>query len=277
VGIIGGRLGEQLLAWLCPTGDTGYLTGEAYANRSKLQVLFGDRIYDEIRDRVVIDFGCGPGAEAVEMALRGARRVVGIDLREEHLESGRRRAAAAGIADRCDFRRSPDEPADVVVSLDSFEHFENPAHILRVIDAYLKPEGKVLVTFGPTWYHPLGGHVFSVFPWAHLLFTERALLRWRKSFHPEQTARTVEECGLNKITIRRFRRIVADSCFEFEWFAAPPIRGIRWLSLPLIREFGTATVRCGLVRKGRETKKAAVGVVPPRPTSDAAPHAVSGA
>ena len=95
----------------------------------------------------------------------------------------------------------PDEPADVIVSLDSFEHFQDPAAILRVMDSYLSPHGKVLATFGPTWYHPLGGHIFSVFPWAHLLFTESALLRWRKSFHPDQTATTFEECGLNKITI----------------------------------------------------------------------------
>ena len=249
MGIVGGRLGYAILKRICPTGDSGYLTGEAYANKSKLKVLFGERVFDETRGRTVIDFGCGTGAEAVEIAQEGARRVIGVDLNDRYLDAARARAIAAGVADRCFFMQYPDERADVVVSLDSFEHFEDPERILQVMDSYLAPGGKVLATFGPTWYHPLGGHLFSVFPWAHLLFTERALLRWRKSFHPEQTATTFEECGLNRITIRRFREVVERSPFRFERFAAPPIRGIRVLSNPLLREFGTAVVRCTLVKR----------------------------
>jgi len=185
----------------------------------------------------------------VEMAQRGARRVIGVDIRESHLETARRRAAASGVADRCAFMTSPDIPADVVVSLDSFEHFDDPARILQIMDRYLAPGGTIIATFGPTWYHPLGGHLFSVFPWAHLVFTEQALLRWRKSFRPGQTATRITECGLNKITIRRFRRIVATSPFRFAQFEARPIRGIRLLAAAPFREFGTAIVRCTLVRK----------------------------
>ena len=53
-------------------------------------------------------------------------------------------------------------------------------------------------SFGPPWYHPLGGHIFSVFPWAHLVFSEKVLLRWRKKFRPEQKARSIAECGLTR-------------------------------------------------------------------------------
>jgi len=234
---------------ICPAGETGYLSGAVYANKSKLQILLGDSFFDQIQGRTVIDFGCGTGAETVEMAQRGARRVIGVDIRESVLATARQRAEANGVADRCAFMTSPDEPADLVVSLDSFEHFDDPAAILRVMDSYLAPQGKVIATFGPTWYHPLGGHLFSVFPWAHLLFTERAMLRWRKSFRPTQAARTIKECGLNKITIRRFERIVRDSPFQFERFETPPIRGIKPLTFPIVREFGTAIVRCTLTKK----------------------------
>ncbi len=249
MGVIGGAPAYSLLMRLCPAGDPGYLTGEAYANKSKLQVLFGPSFFDHIRGKTVIDFGCGTGAEAIEMAESGARRVLGIDIRESFLVTARARAAAHGVAGRCEFMTTPDERADVVVSLDSFEHFADPDLILRVMNDYLAPGGKVIATFGPTWYHPLGGHLFSVFPWAHLLFTEKALLRWRKAFHPQQTARTFEECGLNKMTIRRFTRIVARSPFRFEQFEARPIRGLPLLSNPVTREFGTAIVRCTLVKR----------------------------
>jgi len=257
VGLIGGTVGYWILKTLCPGGESGYLSGEAYANKSKLGVLFGERFFDDIRGRTVIDFGCGTGGEAVEMAERGARRVIGVDIRDSWLAAARRHAHAHGVSDRCVFMTSPDQRADVIVSLDSFEHFDDPAAILRVMDGYLAPGGKVFATFGPTWFHPLGGHLFSVFPWAHLLFTERALLRWRKSIRPNQTATRITECGLNKITIRRFEQIVAGSPFRFDHFEAKPIRGLQVLARGPLREFGTAVVRCTLVRKSEVDAAAA--------------------
>jgi SAM-dependent methyltransferase len=225
------------------------MDGSAYTNTGKLQVLLGDRFFDEIRGKTVIDFGCGTRAEVVEMARRGARRVLGLDIRSSCLVAARDAAAAAGLADRCVFAAAPDEPADVIVSLDSFEHFDDPAAILRVMDRHLRPDGKVIATFGPPWYHPVGGHLFSVFPWAHIVFTETALLRWRRTFRPRQTARTIAECGLNKMTLRRFERLVANSPFRFERFEARPIRRCRWLTTPLLREFGTSVVICTLVKR----------------------------
>ena len=249
MGVIGGTLGYRVLKRICPGGETGYLDGTAYAHKSKLAVLFGESFFDEIRGRTVIDFGCGTGGQSVEMAQRGARHVIGVDINKTYLATARRHADAAGVGDRCTFLTTSDERADIIVSLDSFEHFADPARILRVMDSCLAPGGRVIASFGPTWYHPLGGHIFSVFPWAHLVFTEKALLRWRKSFRPRQRAVRVTDCGLNKLTIRRFRRIVEESAFQCAHFEARPIRGLRLLTLPLLREFGTAVVRCTLVRK----------------------------
>ena len=103
---------------------------------------------------------------AVEMARRGAKRVIGIDIREEILHIGRQKALAEGVQDVCLFTSSTKELADIVVSADAFEHFADPAGILRIMSTLLRPTGEVVASFGPTWYHPLGGHLFSVFPWA---------------------------------------------------------------------------------------------------------------
>ncbi len=97
--------------------------------------------------------------------------------------------------------------AEVIVSLDSFEHFGDPAGVLAVMHDLLKPGGVIIATFGPTWYHPLGGHLFSVFPWAHLLFSEQALIRWRADIRSDGATRFGEvEGGLNQMTIARFER-----------------------------------------------------------------------
>lgn len=257
MGVLGGELGYRLLTRLCPSGDTGYMTGEAYRNKSKLLTMLGPSLVERVRGKVVIDFGCGPGAEAIDLARFGARRVIGVDIREKWLTMARQAADEAGVADRCVFCATPLEPADLIVSLDSFEHFEDPAEILRVMARYLRPGGEALVSFGPTWYHPLGGHKFSVFPWAHLIFTEQALLRWRKNFYPRQTARTITECGLNKMTVARFERLVADSPFRFAEFEARPISRLRRLATPLTREFVTSVVVCRLVLRSAAQSTAA--------------------
>ena len=150
------------------------------------------------------------------------------------------------MADRCTFAREWHDPVDAIVSLDSFEHFADPAEILRIMRRLLKPSGRVLVCFGPTWYHPLGGHIYSVFPYSHLLFSERALVGWR-SLYKTDGARTIEESGLNRMTIGRFEKLVAQSPFRFEEFKAVPIRKLQWLASRPTREFTTAVVRCTLV------------------------------
>jgi len=58
---------------------------------------------------------------------------------------------------------------------------------------------------------------------------------------------------LNKMSIRRFEQLVAASPFRFERFEARPIRGLQWLGRGPLREFGTATVRCTLVRKSESS------------------------
>jgi SAM-dependent methyltransferase len=253
VGIIGGEIGYRLLKAYCPDGETGYLTGEVYKGRSKIEVLFGPGIWDEIAGRVVIDFGCGWGEEAVDMARHGAKKVIGLDLRERLLASARETAERAGVSDICTFTTKTDEKADVIMSLDAFEHFDDPAGILKIMRGLLKRDGRVIAMFGPTWYHPLGGHQFSVFPWSHLLFTERALIRWRSDFKRDNAMRFNEvEGGLNQMSISRFERIVAASDFEFESLEAVPIRKLRRFHNRLTREFFSAIVRCRLKpREGR--------------------------
>lgn len=247
MGIIGGSVGYHILRRLSPAGETGYMDGAVYDNRSKMEVLFGPRVWEELAGKVVIDFGCGPGRESVEMAQRGAARVIGLDLREDVLGEARRAAAAAGVAEKCLFATATDEKADVIVSLDAFEHFEDPAGVLRVMRGLVKDDGRALIEFGPTWYHPLGGHLFSVFPWAHLVFTEKALIRWRSGFKSDGATRFGEVAGgLNQMTIRRFERLVAESDFRVEHFEAVPIRKARFLWTPLTRELFTAVVRCRL-------------------------------
>jgi len=248
MGFIGGTVAYNVLRRISSDGETGYCDGSAYEGVSKVETLLGKAIWEQTKDKVVIDFGCGDGEDAVELAKRSARRLIGVDIREPALANARKLAAENGVADRCIFATETTTKADVILSLDAFEHFDDPAGILRIMRQLLKDDGCVLAAFGPTWYHPLGGHLFSVFPWAHLIFTERALIRWRSDFKTDGATRFGEaEGGLNQMTIRRFQEIVDRSDFRFEKFETVPIRKVRPIANRFTREFTTAIVRCKLV------------------------------
>jgi SAM-dependent methyltransferase len=239
----------RILKWISP-GAPDCCSGYVYEGKSKLAVLMGDDFFTKIAGKVIVDFGCGDGAEAVEMMGRGAQRVIGIDLREDVLQAARQRALRMGVQDACLFAASTEELADMVVSLDAFEHFTDPAEVLRIMNTLLRPAGEVLVSFGPTWYHPLGGHLFSVFPWAHLIFSEKALIRWRSTFKTDGATRFGEVAGgLNQMTIARFEELIAHSPLRFASLELVPIRKLRRFHNRLTREFTTAVVRCRLVRR----------------------------
>ena len=222
----------------------------ACEGRSKLAILMGDGFFPKIAGKVIVDFGCGDGADAVEMAANGAKQVIGIDIRENVLQPARQKALAAGVQDTCAFATSTRQLADLVVSLDAFEHFADPAEILQVMNSLLLPAGEVLVSFGPTWYHPLGGHLFSVFPWAHLIFSEKALLRWRSEFKTDGATRFCEVAGgLNQMTIAKFEDLVAASPLKLVTLELVPIKKLRRFHNRFTREFMTAIVRCRLVKR----------------------------
>lgn len=246
--VIGGNLGYRLLKAMANPGRVEARGHETYKGRSKVESLLGNDVWREIAGKTVIDFGCGSGEQSVEMALHGASYVVGIDIQERLLERGRRLAAHKGVGKHCSFSRTAPLKADVIVTIDAFEHFADPAKVLGDMRALLKPGGYILASFGPTWLHPYGGHLFSVFPWAHLLFGEDALLRWRNDFKRDGATRFSDVAGgLNRLTIARFEQIVAQSPFRLAQFEAVPIGRLKRFYNNMTREFLASVIRCRLV------------------------------
>ena len=247
MGLIGGAVAYHLLRRL-GRRDADAAEQSAHHGRSRLEAVMGKDVWWEVRGKSVIEIGCGTGEDAIEVARHGAARVVGIDIRESVLRQARQRAQLNGVSDRCEFATTINGRADLIISIDAFEHFDDPAAVLESMARHLEPGGAVLVVFGPPWFHPYGGHLFSVFPWAHLTFTEEALVRWRSDFKSDGARRFREvEGGLNQMTIGRFLRLVSRSPFVMASFEAIPIRRLRPLHNRLTRELFTAVVRCRLV------------------------------
>jgi SAM-dependent methyltransferase len=248
--LIGGWIGERLVARIAGTPPRHEVcSGRAYRDRSKLEILLGSDIWDRLRGRVVLDFGCGAGRETIEVARHGASKVIGLDIQEDRLRLARAAAAAAGLEARCHFTTHWAHPVDDVICTDAFEHFGEPEAALQAMFEVVRPGGDVHAAFGPPWYHPYGGHLFSIFPWAHLVFSERALIGWRSKFKSDGATCFKEVAGgLNGMTIRRFRTLLDQSGFLIQEFEMVPIRRVPFQPVGPFKEFLTSVVRCRLRR-----------------------------
>lgn len=222
-----------------------------YRRNTAIEEILGENFLETVRGKRVIDFGCGNGGDTIEVASKGAAFVTGVDIRRDVLETARAAAETAGVKNVSFAIAQPSLSAEIIISVDSFEHFGNPGAILDMMNAHLEPGGEIYISFGYPWYHPMGGHLFSEpFPWSHLLFSEAALIRWRSDFKTDGATRFGDvEGGLNQMTISRFEKLVEASCLRFKAFEIVPIRKLRWLHNRFTREFTTAVVRCRLVKK----------------------------
>jgi SAM-dependent methyltransferase len=223
---------------------------------SKLSRLFGADVRDRLLGKVVVDFGSGRGADAVNAALNGAARVVGVEIRPQYLEKSRALAQAHHVSDRCSFLSPIDESADYsamygqcdyVVTLDTFEHFSDPAAAFEEMYHLLKPGGSLLISFGPPWMHPYGAHMrhFNKFPWLHVLFREKDVLAVENA-----GATRYEETisGPNRMTVRRFEQLARSTRFRCVQLRRTPVWGLSWLAKGPTREYFTSIIDCEMIK-----------------------------
>jgi cyclopropane-fatty-acyl-phospholipid synthase len=99
----------------------------------------------------VLDVGCGWGSFSIRAAKQYGANVVGITLSEPQAEEARRRAEAAGVADRTDFRVMDyrdlvGERFDAISSIGMAEHVGAVQidEYARTLAALLEPGGRLL-------------------------------------------------------------------------------------------------------------------------------------
>jgi ubiquinone/menaquinone biosynthesis C-methylase UbiE len=210
-----------------------------------------------IKDKTVLDYGCGPGWQAVAMHLQsGARHVRGIDINQNWLSMARALADREGCSQAVTFGReiTPelDRAFDIAISISSFEHFRDPARNLNQMAEAVKPDGRVIVTFAEPWLSHSGSHMdfFTKVPWVNLWFSEKTVMRVRSQFRSDGATRYEDiEGGLNRMTLAKFGRIVKESGMQVEDLYYYSTLGLPLVhKIPLVREFLVSSATC-ILRK----------------------------
>lgn len=104
-----------------------------------------------LRDKKVLDVGCGAGILAEAMALRGAT-VTGIDAGAEHLEVARAHAVESGVevdylkTTAEDFAEGHAGGFDVVTCMEMLEHVPDPDSVVSALARLLAPGGKLFLS-----------------------------------------------------------------------------------------------------------------------------------
>jgi ribosomal protein L11 methyltransferase len=131
------------VVWLEPAMAFGF--GEHPTTRLAARAI--ERLCLAGRTRSVLDVGTGSGVLAVIAALRGATRVVGIDLDPRAVAAARGNAARNGVARRCRFSGSPASRLrgqfDVVVANVDLRTL---GALAGAMPGLLVPGGKLLLT-----------------------------------------------------------------------------------------------------------------------------------
>jgi SAM-dependent methyltransferase len=205
-----------------------------------------------IRDKVVLDFGCGLGYQSIALAKFGAKRVIGVEIVEKNLDHARELSRKNNMGARVEFRNNiqddPDDLFDTAILQNSFEHIANPEKVLCEVARAVRPNGKILLTFGPLWLSPHGSHMNQLFgiPWVNVLFSEAAVMKVRSKVKSDGANRYEEVSGgLNKMTVRRFEKIVRDLKMQIEFKRYDCIWKMNALnSIPFLREFFINRVSC---------------------------------
>ena len=178
--------------------DGVYRKGEG-AHYTKLRLagkkLAADRaaVLEEMpwKGKTVLDVGCGTGETAYYIAKKGADRVVGLDYSPEAIAVARATHQHPHLFFEKKDVKDVKEKFDVIITMGTLEHTDNPFAMLKKFKSMLNPGGSIIVT-SPNWSNPRGYVLLTLW----FLFRARITLADLHYFTPVEFAAWAKKLGM---------------------------------------------------------------------------------
>ncbi len=216
----------------------------------------------------VLDIGCGACGKTMYYGKMGASHITGMDIVESYEKEAYELAEELGLSDKFTFvvgdaakTEFPDERFDVIIMNDAMEHVADPVGVLNEAYRILKKGGRLYVNF-PPYNHPTGAHLSDVIgiPWVHMFFSEKTLIKaykdlvaplpdgeMRVNFRISKKDDGTEYFSyINKMTLKRFKKIKENVKFNTLYYKEVPLRGFLTLfaKMPLLKEMFVKMAVC---------------------------------
>lgn len=192
--------------------NIAYFEKEKYRKNPIFFERFPNINYEGLK---VLDMGCGHGAISIDLALKGAKKIVGVDLNDDCIDFAKENLKTnfPQFADRItfvctDFRTLEENDFDIIISKASFEHILDLDTLLVGMKEKLKIGGKIVTGFGPLYNSPWGDHnrLRHKLPWTHVMFpAEHFIEKLNKT--REKKVETIYDLGLNRYSLKDYIRM----------------------------------------------------------------------
>ncbi|MBI4947398.1 MAG: methyltransferase domain-containing protein [Bacteroidetes bacterium] len=211
----------------------------------------------DMKDKTVLDAGCGPGGKTVFYAEKGCKLIIGIDIDENRLSLAKEFSKHKKIQNTEFYQGSLDsmpfesDTFDIVLLNDVVEHIGRPILIKALAECkrVIKPGGKICLEF-PPWTSFGAAHLYDCIyiPWCHILFSDKTLINVIKKLKPEHP--TVGNLSyiehfeeLNRITINEFKEMISNLEFKIIVLDYIMILGLKFMRyIPVINKYWTRRV-----------------------------------
>lgn len=224
------------------------------------------------KNKDVLDIGCGAGGKTIFYASQGVNKIIGVEILEKYKKDAEDLAKKYNMSEKFSFvcadaSKTPfeDESFDTIIMNDAMEHVDEPEKVLEECYRILKKNGKLYLNF-PPYNHPYGAHLSDAIgmPWVHVFFSEKTLIETYKElvkdlpdgkdrikFRIDKRPDGTEYFSyINKMTIKRYQKIMEQSKFNTEYYKEEPLRNIfnGPAKVPFFKEFLVKMVVCVLVK-----------------------------
>lgn len=113
------------------------------------------------KSKSVLEVGCGTGLFASSVAKKGAN-VLGIDFSKKGIEIAKKKYQMSNLQFLHQDVKNIKGKYDVIVSIGTLEHMDDPLKTLKLMKKHLKPKGKIIIT-SPNWSNPRGYMLLTLF------------------------------------------------------------------------------------------------------------------